>query len=54
MKNDIVFSFASSEVGPLSRVFIKLTELSTDQPTLKEITDHLRQETYRLDPENIN
>ena len=40
MKNDIVFSFASSEVGPLSRAFIKLTELSTGQPKLKRIYDN--------------
>ena len=37
MKNEIVFSFAASEVGPLSRAFIKLTELSTGQPKLKRI-----------------
>ncbi|PPR41658.1 MAG: hypothetical protein CFH22_00694 [Alphaproteobacteria bacterium MarineAlpha5_Bin12] len=40
MKNEIVFSFAASEVGPLSRAFIKLTELSTGQPKLKRIYDN--------------
>ena len=39
MKNEIVFSFASSEVGPLGRAFIKITELSTGQPKLKKIYD---------------
>jgi len=40
MSNDLVFSFAASEVGPLSRAFIKLTELSTGQPKLKRIYDN--------------
>ena len=40
MKNEIIFSFAASEVGPLSRAFIKLTELSTGQPKLKKIYDN--------------
>ena len=39
MSENILFSFAASEVSPISRAFIRLTELSTGQPKLKKIYD---------------
>ena len=39
MTENLLFTFASSEVNPISRAFIRLTELSTGQPKLKKIYD---------------
>ena len=39
MTENLLFTFASNEVNPISRAFIRLTELSTGQPKLKKIYD---------------
>ena len=40
MKNNQIFSFAANDVGPISRLFIRLTEFTTGQPKLKKIYDN--------------
>ena len=44
MKNNQIFSFAANDVGPLSRLFIRLSELTTGQPKLKKIYDNYLKE----------
>ena len=39
MSENLLFTFAASEVNPISRAIIRLTELSTGQPKLKRIYD---------------
>ena len=39
MTENLLFTFASSEVNPFSRALIRLTELTTGQPKLKKIYD---------------
>ena len=39
MSENLLFTFAASEVNPISRAIIRLTELSTGQPKLKKIYD---------------
>ena len=40
MKYNQIFSFAANDVCPLSRLFIRLSELTTGQPKLKKIYDN--------------
>ena len=44
MKNDQIFSFAANDVSALSRLFIRLSELTTGQPKLKKIYDNYLKE----------
>ena len=39
MTENLLFTFASNEVNPISRAFIRLTEFTTGQPKLKKIYD---------------
>ena len=48
MKNNQIFSFAANDVGPISRLFIRLTEFTTGQPKLKKIYDNYIKEKIVL------
>ena len=51
MSDNIAFTFASSEVNPLGRAFIQVTELGTGKLKLKKLYDQYLQENRP--PENF-